>query len=247
MEAGGRVDRCIVCGGEDLRDVAVLPPSLVAEWGLAPAEVEYVNRQQGRHCGVCRSTLRCMALATAILRWRGAEAPFATFVQSEGARDLRVLEINEAGGVSAFLARLPRHTFAAFPQVDMQALPYADGAFDLVVHSDTLEHVPDPLRGLAECRRVLRAGGACIFTVPMIVGRLTRSRAGLPASYHGTPADGEGYLVHTEFGADAWRWPLAAGFAECRVVALEAARGARLDRDPVGNVRKRRPSGPWMT
>ena len=214
--------RCATCGHDGIVDVDVLSPALVAEWDLAPAEVAYVNRQQGRHCTRCRSTLRCMALATAILRFAGAPGTLADWVRTDAARALSVLEINEAGGVSAFLAQLPRREFALFPRVDMQALPYADGAFDLVVHSDTLEHVPDPVRGLAECRRVLREGGACVYTVPMIVGRLTRSRAGLPPSHHGTPADGAGYLVHTEFGADAWRWPLAAGFAEVRAVAVEA-------------------------
>ena len=214
--------RCATCGHDGIVDVDVLSPALVAEWDLAPAEVAYVNRQQGRHCTRCRSTLRCMALATAILRFAGAPGTLADWVRTDAARALSVLEINEAGGVSAFLAQLPRREFALFPRVDMQALPYADGAFDLVVHSDTLEHVADPVRGLAECRRVLRAGGACVYTVPMIVGRHTRSRAGLPPSYHGTPADGAGYLVHTEFGTDAWRWPLAAGFAEVRAVAVEA-------------------------
>ena len=214
--------RCATCGHDGIVDVDVLSPALVAEWDLAPAEVAYVNRQQGRHCTRCRSTLRCMALATAILRFAGAPGTLADWVRTDAARALSVLEINEAGGVSAFLAQLPRREFALFPRVDMQALPHADGAFDLVVHSDTLEHVPDPVRGLAECRRVLREGGACVYTVPMIVGRHTRSRAGLPPSYHGTPADGAGYLVHTEFGADAWRWPLAAGFAEVRAVAVEA-------------------------
>ena len=214
--------RCATCGHDDIVDVDVLSPALVAEWDLAPAEVAYVNRQQGRHCTQCRSTLRCMALATAILRFAGAPGTLADWVRTDAAQALSVLEINEAGGVSAFLAQLPRREFALFPRVDMQALPYADGAFDLVVHSDTLEHVADPVRGLAECRRVLRAGGACVYTVPMIVGRHTRSRAGLPPSYHGTPADGAGYLVHTEFGTDAWRWPLAAGFAEVRAVAVEA-------------------------
>jgi hypothetical protein len=68
---------------------------------------------------------------------------------------------------------------------------------------------------------VLRTGGACAFTVPIIVGRLTRNCADRPPSYHGTVRDGEGYLVHTEFGADAWRIVFAAGFAECRIVALD--------------------------
>ena len=66
------ISRCVVCGGRDLCDVEILSPSLIAEWGLAPAEAAYVNRQQGRHCTACRSTLRCMALATALLRFLGA-------------------------------------------------------------------------------------------------------------------------------------------------------------------------------
>ena len=213
---------CRVCGHGELRDVDVLSAALLEQWQLSGAEAAYVNRQQGRHCPRCRSTLRCMALAGAILRLLGAQGTFAEAVASQAARRLRVLEINEAGGLSAYLARLPHRQLAAFPATDMQALPYGDGAFDLVVHSDTLEHVPDPLQGLRECRRVLAGGGACAFTVPTIVGRLTRSRAGLPPSHHGTAADGDGYLVHTEFGADVWRWVLAAGFAECRVVDLEA-------------------------
>jgi SAM-dependent methyltransferase len=218
---GAPVERCLVCGSNALRDVEVLSPELVAQWEIAPHEAAYVNRQQGHHCADCRSTLRCMALAAAILRYLRAEGPFARFVTTPRARSLRVLEINEAGGLSPLLASLPQRTHAAFPAVDMQRLPYAEASFDLVVHSDTLEHVPDPVHGLRECRRVLAAGGACIFTVPIIVGRLTRSRSGLAPSHHGTPADGDGYLVHTEFGADAWRWPLAAGFAECSVLALE--------------------------
>jgi len=218
----GAPERCLVCGGAELARVEVLPATLAAEWALSADEVAYVDRQQGFHCRACRSTLRCMALARALQRLYDAAPPFADFAAGPRARALRVLEINEAGGLSRFLAPLPFRTLAAFPAVDMQALPYADRSFDLVVHSDTLEHVPDPLAGLAECRRVLRDGGACAFTVPMIVGRLTQGRAGKPPSFHGTPADGEGYRVHTEFGADAWRTVLAAGFAECRIVALDA-------------------------
>ena len=80
---------------------------------------------------------------------------------------------------------LPRHQLASYPDVDMMNLPFAAGAFDVVVHSDTLEHVSDPQRGLEECRRVLDERGAVVFTVPVVVGRLSRSRAGLAPSYHG--------------------------------------------------------------
>ena len=217
----GKVTRCVVCGSDDLHYVEELSAALVGEWELSDIEAAYVNRQQGLQCLRCGSTLRCMALAAALLRHCGGIGTFAEFSASPAAQRLRVLEINEAGGVTPFLAKWPGHVFVKFPEVDMQRLPHADNAFDLVVHSDTLEHVPDPLQGLAECRRVLQVGGACVFTVPIIVGRLTRSRAGLAPSHHGNPADGNGYLVHTEFGADAWTWPLAAGFSECRIVSLE--------------------------
>ena len=216
--------RCVVCGSGELHYLEELSAALISEWELSATEAAYVNRQQGLQCVQCGSTLRCMALATALLRYFGGGNTFRTFAEfsaSPAAQQLRVLEINEAGGITPFLAKWPGHVFVKFPEVDMQDLPYPDESFDLVVHSDTLEHVPDPLRGLAECRRVLRKSGACAFTVPIIVGRLTRSRAGLAPSYHGDPAHGDGYLVHTEFGADAWTWPLAAGFADCRIVSLE--------------------------
>ena len=45
-------------------------------------------------------------------------------------------------------------------------MPQPDETFDLVVHSDTLEHVPDPVRGLAECRRVLKPHGLLILETP---------------------------------------------------------------------------------
>lgn len=213
---------CLVCGSRDLAMADVLPDALIRAWELRADETAYINRQQGLHCRSCSSTLRCMALASAIHRLYGWAGTFADFVKSEGARALSVLEINEAGGLASFLDTLPARCRVRHPDVDMQALPLPDQAFDLVVHSDTLEHLLDPRAGLAECRRVLRVGGACAFTVPIIVARLTRSRANLPPSYHGTAADGDGYLVHTEFGADAWRTVLAAGFDECRIVALDS-------------------------
>ena len=41
-----------------------------------------------------------------------------------------------------------------------------DGSVDLVVSFETLEHLPEPRRLLAEARRVLRPGGRIIVSVP---------------------------------------------------------------------------------
>jgi SAM-dependent methyltransferase len=45
---------------------------------------------------------------------------------------------------------------------DVQALPFADGTFDLVVAAWMLYHVPELDRGVAEIARVLRPGGTLV-------------------------------------------------------------------------------------
>jgi SAM-dependent methyltransferase len=159
------------------------------------------------------------------------------FVKSYQATHLAVLEINEAGNLSGILRQLPNHVLAAYPAVDIHQMPYPSDVFDLVVHSDTLEHVSHPIRALAECRRVLRPNGTLCFTIPTIAGRLSRSRAGLPKSYHGSVGNGyDDLLVHTEFGADMWVYVLQAGFSEITINAVDFPSALAL------SARKRQPS-----
>ena len=213
---------CPCCGAGEFVLRAVLWPALIEEWNLDPYETAYINRQQGTACAQCGANLRSMALALAITRICGYPGPLGAWVNTEMAARLAVLELNGAGTLTPMLRRLPGHVEAAYPQVDMLAMPFRDGSFDLVLHSDTLEHVPNPVRGLAECRRVLRVGGACCFTVPIVIGRLTRSRDGLPPSYHGAVgARLADYIVRTEYGADAWRHAMEAGFREVRLIRAE--------------------------
>ena len=194
---------------------------LIDQWRLAAHEAAYIDRQQGLHCADCGCNLRSMALARAITACFDFPGLLAEFVRDETASRVRVLEINEAGRLTPFLAVMPNYVPARYPEVDMTALPFGDGEFDMVVHSDTLEHVPRPVRGLSECRRVLKPGGFCAFTVPMVVDRLTASREGLPPSYHGSPDNPADCLVATEYGADAWKHVVLSGFRECRIVPLE--------------------------
>jgi SAM-dependent methyltransferase len=199
----------------------VLWDDLAAEWQLSPDERAYVDRQQGKVCTQCAANLRSIALSDAILEAVGTHLTLQEFMASPPAASLVILEINEAGTLGPILRDIPGHTLATYPAVDMHCLPYPDDNFDLVVHSDTLEHVMHPIRALSECRRVLRPGGSLCFTIPTIVGRLTRSRAGLPKSFHGFPETGsDDYLVHTEFGADMWTFVLAAGFSSLMIHAV---------------------------
>jgi SAM-dependent methyltransferase len=214
--------RCAVCGGEDFVDAAVLWDGLVAEWQISPEERAYVDRQQGTHCRACGANLRSSVLAQAILAALGHPGPLAAAVGAAAHARLRVLEINPAGNLTGTISRLPGHRLVSWPEVDMHAMPFADGSFDLVVHSDTLEHVAHPVRALAECRRVLAPGGWLCYTVPVIVGRLTRNRAGLPPSYHGNSGVSDAdWQVQTEYGADMWTEVIRAGFSTVAIHALD--------------------------
>jgi hypothetical protein len=51
---------------------------------------------------------------------------------------------------------------------------------------------------------------------------MSRSRAGLPHSYHGNAETlTEDWAVRTEFGADAWSYVIRAGFDSVSIVALD--------------------------
>ncbi|MBX5185289.1 class I SAM-dependent methyltransferase [Rhizobium sp. NZLR5] len=49
-------------------------------------------------------------------------------------------------------------------QADAAALPFEDGAFDLVIAMHMLYHLPDPAAGIAEMSRVLKPGGFLAVT-----------------------------------------------------------------------------------
>jgi SAM-dependent methyltransferase len=158
-----------------------------------------------------------MALVQAVLQAYSLDWPLESSISTLAYK--RVLEINTAGNLTSTLRTLPFHRLVEYPNVDMQSMPFADGEFDLIIHSDTLEHVADPKQALRECHRVLCDGGTMCFTVPIVLGRLSRSRLGMEASYHGSgTAD---FLVHSEFGSDVWTLLLASGFSSCTMTALE--------------------------
>lgn len=55
---------------------------------------------------------------------------------------------------------------AALVQGDAQTLPFADGAFDMVISCETIEHLPDVQSALREMHRVTRPGGRLLLTTP---------------------------------------------------------------------------------
>lgn len=51
----------------------------------------------------------------------------------------------------------------------VQRLPFRDESFDCILLTEVLEHVPDPVKALEECRRVLKANGKIFLTTPFFI------------------------------------------------------------------------------
>ncbi|MDQ8051294.1 methyltransferase domain-containing protein [Luteibacter sp.] len=218
---------CAVCGHRGYRHQDVLWNGLVSEWELTEPEAAYINRQQGTQCLGCGCNIRSIALAKAICASAGFESTLVDLIAT--APPDRMLEVNEAGSLNPWLRQFPGHVFASYPQIDLQALSLGDASVDLIIHSDTLEHVPDPMAALTEMKRVLAPKGRAVFTVPIIMGRMSQTRDGLAASYHGAPGDSESDLaVHTEFGADVWAMVMQAGFSRCEMIAFDYPAGIAI-------------------
>jgi SAM-dependent methyltransferase len=175
--------RCTVCGAETrfVRNSWILSRELRAGWPES-----FVDRES-QLCASCGASRRVRLLADALLaRYGDGCTSVADLVRDPAFRTLQVAEVNAAGRMHDVLAPHPGLTYVEYPEEDVQALSWPDGSYDLVLTSETLEHVPDLHAALREIHRVLRPGGRHVFTVPVDV-RLaeTRSRAGLPPQHHG--------------------------------------------------------------
>ena len=60
---------------------------------------------------------------------------------------------------------------------DIQAIDHSDGSFDTVISCETIEHVPEPKRAVAELARVLKPGGRLFLTTPNYFGPFGLYRA----------------------------------------------------------------------
>jgi len=218
--------RCPACGFRG-RYVAgkVLWPELIAQWELSPEWAAWFDRREGYACARCGANLRSGQLAEAVISaveaLTGKKADTLDELFDDPlARALAIAEINSAGALHPFLSKCPKLRYSEFgataPGVaseDLTRLSYGDASFDLVITSETLEHVPDVDAALGEIRRVLKPGGFHVFTTPVIWDRpATRQRARLedghpvhllPPSHHGDPRQARSdHLVFYEFGAD---------------------------------------------
>jgi hypothetical protein len=215
-----RFERCDACGrfGPMLYRRRVVPPRLEALWGLSPVLAEALARKESCECWACGAKLRARRLARVLLeRYPVSEPPrparsVRDWARSPETQALRIAEINRIEGLHEALRGLPGLAYSEYLEgvpsgtvlngvrcESLAKLSYANESLDLVLTSETLEHVPDLEIALAEIRRVLRPGGRHLFTVPLLPG--------VPRTYRRTdrichPGGDTGYPVVTEFGAD---------------------------------------------
>ena len=162
-------------------------------------------------------------------------------------RDAAVYELSSRGALSRYLRRtFPRLTVSElFDDVppgaykhgvqcqDVQRLTYASGSFDLVTSTEVFEHVPDDAAAFREVRRVLRAGGWLVFTVPIDADAPTLERAVVrdgavvhlaTPEYHGDRLRGRGkVLAYRTYGLDITQRLHTAGFDESVVLVDDPA------------------------
>ena len=135
------------------------------------------------------NTYRCVRCHS-IPRWRGL-----LYVLNREFPNWRNLTLHECGSGGPASRKLRREAAGynasryLLPEVargvavgditcqDLESLTFPDESFDLVITQDVLEHVLRPEQAVAEIARVLRPGGAHVFTVPIVHGGQTVVRA----------------------------------------------------------------------
>jgi SAM-dependent methyltransferase len=218
----------------------VIPRRLEQVWGLSPELAQALARKESGDCSRCGAKLRGRRLAQIVLNLypcgtpRGPARSLADWTNDPAIARLRIAEINRIDGLHEQLLRLPRFSSSDYVSgspggttvdgvrsEDLTQLTYPDASFDLVLTSETLEHVPDLRTTLLEIHRVLVPGGRHVFTIPVLPGvPKTFARAIINADgsiedlaqriCH--PGGDVGYPVFTEFGADLTEVFKKAGF-----------------------------------
>jgi SAM-dependent methyltransferase len=223
---------CDVCGRfrPMLYRRRVIPRRLEELWGLSPRLALALARKESLDCSGCGAKLRARRMAKVLLHIYQVGSPpapassLARWAEYPQAQALRVAEINRIEGLHDHLSRLPGFQSSDYQpgslhgtithgirSEDLTQLTYPESSLDLVLTSETLEHVPDLHAALKEIHRVLVPGGLHVCTVPLLPGTAkTYPRIRVcpdgsldycaPLICH--PGGDVGYPVFTELGED---------------------------------------------
>lgn len=219
---------CSACGVQaTYQYFDVINDRLAKEWEInSELQMRYSERES-MHCSHCRCSARLRALAKAVTLTLDEGSPsLADTIDRGKFKAMKVAEINACGDLHEILKKIPGLKYSEYApknkvikHEDLQNLSYKSDSFDLVLTSDTLEHVPDYQSAIREVHRILKPGSYHIFTVPLIFSRKTRRRIKIEGneilpvlnpSYHG--AGEPDNLVSTELGIDFLGVLKSAGF-----------------------------------
>lgn len=217
---------CEVCCRNTVHNLQVKPidriENLASIWNLDEELKELFNLREGYSCSVCYSSMRTQGIASLLVKVTNSKN-FEEFLNEN--RGLSIAEINSCANLHDRLSCLENLKYSEYfdqeeqlsdvlkskgiQHQDITSLSYDDNCFDVVLHSETVEHIADPAKAIKECLRVLKPGGICVFTTPIVWGRKTKQKFSLtngkaklhnPVSYHGDL--NSRYPVMFEFGND---------------------------------------------
>jgi 2-polyprenyl-3-methyl-5-hydroxy-6-metoxy-1,4-benzoquinol methylase len=271
-EPNTTVGYCVICGHEaSFWFSEVITPQLKNAWSITDEIADAFNRRESEICSFCGGSLRVRRLCAALMQTFSERSgrvynSFSDLLEDDEFRHLRIGEINACGALHNYLKQHPNLSYSEYvPGVargaeyngirceDLQGLTYPNDFFDIVLTSDTLEHVPDPEQAFNEIYRVLKPTGIHLFTVPVIPSQGATIRRArfvngerrflLSPAYHGCWGRDD-MLVFTDFGMDILEKLKLVGFA---TDILFNEQDGKLDLGFVFRSKKARLSSPART
>ena len=197
--------------------------NITADSGYCPIcekNVHFIKRgpwlRDHYRCSSCHSIPRYRALIDAIKRFYPEFADMHIHESSpnRGASSHFIKTRCRNYSSSHYFSDVPRGAYRdGHRSEDLSALTFADNSFDLIITQDVFEHVMEPRMAFSEIARVLKPGGAHIFTMPWYPKLKTSVQRAmiengqvvhlLDPVYHGNPvAKEKGSLVTFDWGQD---------------------------------------------
>lgn len=223
---------CCVCGKNSEKWIfkKIISGDLARSWKLSKKMRKKFDLRESQFCPNCGNSARTRIFAYAIMDAIPIDGVknLKDWVTKSKQLNLSVAEINSCGKLHNILSDVPNIAYSEYPPArilpriyffikrvrkeDITNLSYPDKSFDLVLHSEVLEHVPNVDKAISECRRILNPKGICLFTAPLIPKRHTKQCAVFDKktgeilhlktpSFHGLD-DRADNMVWWEFGHD---------------------------------------------